>query len=324
MDVGKYRKYLLQLGGPLIITFAFAVLIAVSWRKWMSILIDFGRELYVSWQLVEGKILYHDIAYFNGPLSPYINALWFYLFGVSFTSLFICNLALLWLLTIIIYYFVLRLSDRLTATMACMVFLVVFAFNHLMFAGNFNFVTPYSHEAVHGIFSSMVAMAVLSQVFLSQNKMASIIVGLSTGAVFLTKPEIFVALSFSLVMGFVAFGFFPKSDLKHNILNILLIVISFFLPVLGFFLYFFPYVGAKRAFFNLMGAWPHIFNTEVVNLAFYKMLSGRDHLWLNMGHMVWGLFLLLLILAAAVLFNQAMLSARRRGHPASWVLFCSY
>ena len=38
-----------------------------------ALMIDFGRELYVPWQLNEGKALYRDIAYFHGPFSPYLN-----------------------------------------------------------------------------------------------------------------------------------------------------------------------------------------------------------------------------------------------------------
>lgn len=44
-----------------------AILLFFSWRKWPDPLIDFGRELYVPWQLSLGKTLYLDISYFNGP-----------------------------------------------------------------------------------------------------------------------------------------------------------------------------------------------------------------------------------------------------------------
>ena len=40
----------------------------------------FGRELYVPWQLTQGKVLYRDIESIFGPLSPYLNALWMRLF----------------------------------------------------------------------------------------------------------------------------------------------------------------------------------------------------------------------------------------------------
>src|SRR5687768_5447393 len=73
----------------------FALLMWWSWRKWPDPMIDFGRELYVPWQIVQGKVLYRDIASLFGPLSPYVNALWFKLFGVSLTTLIAANLAIL-------------------------------------------------------------------------------------------------------------------------------------------------------------------------------------------------------------------------------------
>jgi hypothetical protein len=39
--------------------------------------VDSGRELWVPLALNSGKVLYRDISYFNGPLAPYLNALFF-------------------------------------------------------------------------------------------------------------------------------------------------------------------------------------------------------------------------------------------------------
>ena len=57
--------------GPILVAAAFVALAVWSWQKWPDVLVDFGRELYVPWQLASGKRLYLDIAYFNGPLSPW-------------------------------------------------------------------------------------------------------------------------------------------------------------------------------------------------------------------------------------------------------------
>jgi hypothetical protein len=53
--------------------------------------------------LSAGKTLYTDVAYFKGPLSPYLNALWFRLFGVSVTTLIVCNLAILGVIVWLFY-----------------------------------------------------------------------------------------------------------------------------------------------------------------------------------------------------------------------------
>src|SRR5881275_1459520 len=87
--------------GLVIATFLF--MLAWTWLTWPDPIVDFGRELYVPWQITQGKVLYRDIAYFNGPLSPYFNALVFRILGVSLHSVVIVNLALLGLLTFIIW-----------------------------------------------------------------------------------------------------------------------------------------------------------------------------------------------------------------------------
>ena len=78
--------------GPGLAALLFLTLASWSWGRWPDILVDFGRELYVPWRLSSGAQLYRDLAYFNGPLSPYLNALWFDLFGVGLRTLVWANL----------------------------------------------------------------------------------------------------------------------------------------------------------------------------------------------------------------------------------------
>ena len=78
-------------------------MLAWTWGTWPNVLVDFGRELYVPWRLAEGEVLYRDIAYFNGPLSPYLNALWFRLFGVGLRTLVVCNGLLLVGVLVLLY-----------------------------------------------------------------------------------------------------------------------------------------------------------------------------------------------------------------------------
>ena len=39
----------------------------LSWLKWPDLVIDFGEQAYIAWQLSEGAVLYRDIVYFYGP-----------------------------------------------------------------------------------------------------------------------------------------------------------------------------------------------------------------------------------------------------------------
>src|SRR4051812_44070146 len=137
--------------GPAIITVVALIMLAWTWRGWPDPIVDFGRELYVPWQISKGAVLYSDIAYFNGPLSPHFNALVFKLLGPSVMSLVYSNLLWLTALIVMLYRLLVTVADRLAATTACLVFVTVFAFVQLVQVGNYNYVTPYSHEITHGL-----------------------------------------------------------------------------------------------------------------------------------------------------------------------------
>ena len=130
--------------GPVAIILVGLAMLRLTWRTWPDVLIDFGRELYVPWRLAAGQVLYTDVAYFNGPLSPYWNSLWFRLFGASFMTLVASNLILLALLTALLYVILREIASRVSATAACLVFTMLFAFGQFLEVGNYNFATPYS------------------------------------------------------------------------------------------------------------------------------------------------------------------------------------
>jgi len=60
-----------RLAGLVVLAGVAIAMLRMSWGKWPDVLVDFGRELYVPWMLAEGKVLYRDLLYFRGPLSPY-------------------------------------------------------------------------------------------------------------------------------------------------------------------------------------------------------------------------------------------------------------
>jgi hypothetical protein len=53
----------------------FAILLAVSWNRWIEPFVDSGRELMVPWRLAHGERLYRDLAFYHGPLGPWLAAL---------------------------------------------------------------------------------------------------------------------------------------------------------------------------------------------------------------------------------------------------------
>ena len=171
----------------------FLTLAAWTWRKWPDPIVDFGRELYVPWQITRGRVLYRDIASLFGPLSPYINAFWFRLFGVSLTTLVVCNLVIFAGVLAGVYRFVRLCADRMTAAAASLSTLLLFGFAHLVEIGNYNFAAPYSHEATHGLALSLVLLLCLARGVATREPTSWAIGGVCLGLVMLTKPETAVA-----------------------------------------------------------------------------------------------------------------------------------
>lgn len=175
----------------LVVGAVFAVLAAQSWRRWTDPVIDFGAELYVPWRLLEGDRLYAELAYRNGPLSPFVNALWFRLFGVSVDTLVFCNLALLALLCLLTW----RLfapAGRLAQTLVCVTLLVGFGFANFAEIANYNWVTPYQHSQTHGVLLGFAMIAALGAALRSGSPGWWAAAGSCLGLTFLTKSELFV------------------------------------------------------------------------------------------------------------------------------------
>jgi hypothetical protein len=282
----RLKRYLGIWCGPVLIAMVFFGLTLWTWRKWPDILIDFGQELYVPWQLVDGKVLYRDLAFFNGPFSPYLNALWFRIFGVSLTTIIFCNLAITACLTSIIYWVVKTSSDRYTAASACIVFLCTFAFGHIAFVGNYNYICPYSHELTHGILLAFLLIILLSRSIRRPQVAGIILAGLCLGLIFLGKGETFLGAAGAAIVGLVLLGAANELPGRKYFYLVVIFIISLLIPVaifLGYFTFKMPLAQALR---GIAGTWAGLLGSDVSKLLFFQVGSGFDRPWQNLWRMI--------------------------------------
>jgi len=288
----------------------FLALTAWSWRQWPDPLIDFGRELYVPWQLTTGKVLYRDIASLFGPVSPYINALWFTLFGTSLTTLIVCNLAILAATIAGLHYLVASACDRFTATAATMVTLMVFGFSQYVEVGNYNFIAPYSHEATHSIALAVAVIASLSHGIRVNRRWPFAVAGLAFGLLLLTKVETSVAMVVAVGTGFggcLMLGAEARRTVKHGLALFLGILA---LPPFLFVLYFSWYFPIPTAVRMIGSSWTIALTTDVVRNDFYIRGMGLDDPINNS--------LMMLKMFVGFLMFVALAGAADRFGPTSW------
>ena len=180
---------------------ASAYLLAVSWRKWVDPVIDFGRELYLPWRISEGEVIYRDFDANYGPLSHYLHAGLFRLFGPGFSVLFSANLVIWGLICTVLYLLLRKAWGPLAAFVGSATFVGVFSFNQLVGIANYTFAAPYSHEATHGFLLVLIAIWLWSAFIASPGSGRALSLGVCLGLGMLLKMEAVFALGVTAIAG---------------------------------------------------------------------------------------------------------------------------
>jgi hypothetical protein len=139
-----------------IILVSFVLALAVSWQRWGNPLVDCGREMNQPARLANGEMLYSDIRHIYGPLSPYLNAGLYKLFGPSLNALYADGIVSALLILALTYWLARQLMTPAGSAAATLSVLWLCAFKQ---AGNY--ILPYSYSALHGCALGLVSLALV-------------------------------------------------------------------------------------------------------------------------------------------------------------------
>lgn len=291
-NVFSRRFYWLGLGA---LALLFALTAALTWRKWPDVIVDFGVQLYIPWRILNGAVLYRDLFYFaGGPFSQYFNALLFRTFGVSISTLIAANLILTSAMIFIVYRNFCEASDVCTATLIGAGIIVVFAFAEYTLIGNYNYITPYSHEALHGLVLSVFAVALLCHWIKRGRILASAAAGFCAGIVFLTKPDIFMALAVTAAAAFVLF--YLKFGAKKLGLQAAVFFAAAIVPSLFFLFYFSRDESGRESIRSVLFGWLPLFYGAAKN-PFYQWCIGMDYPLIHLEAIAGSFLAVVLVLA---------------------------
>lgn len=155
----------------------FALLAALSWRKWGVPSVDAGHEMSVAAAIAEGVVPYRDIRYFYGPAGVYSLAGAFAVFGTGFATAFAFGLLQAATIVGVFYALARQLLRVLPAALATAIVTAI------GFSGTaFNFVLPHTNSATFGILAILLLLLALSREQL-------LLAGLAAGLAGLTRPE---------------------------------------------------------------------------------------------------------------------------------------
>jgi 4-amino-4-deoxy-L-arabinose transferase-like glycosyltransferase len=275
-------------------------MLAWTWMAWADAVVDFGREVYVPWRLYHGDCLYRDLAYFNGPLSPHVNLGVFSILGPSITSLFVANF-LFHVATAVLIYALVRFITNVRCSLFCVfVFELLFAYAHYVRIGNYNYMAPYSHELTHGILLSFAGL-VFARYWITTRKLRwSVAAGVALGLVFLTKPEIFLAIALAWTIALVLVGLrqdCPWATIVPAGLGLIGSAGLVFIVAVSLLRSCLPW---HDAIYYALGGWPHVFNRELTAMPFYQTCTGFDFPLRRLATMILWLIVQLLLVRFAL------------------------
>jgi hypothetical protein len=254
------------------------LLLASLWGRGGELLLDFGRELYVFAQMAGGKVLYRDIDYRFGPLAPAVNALAMKLAGASVGTVLAGNVLVLVATAAVIYRLLVGISGRLTAGIAVAIFLTIFGLSIGTGIVQYNFLTPYNHDAIYGLPCCFAALIFVLR-YAGAGKLRDVAgAAVCSGLCFLTKPEVFMACAAGVGCGLIA----AAIGGRRRLTPLLAVVAGAFLtPIVVAFVAMGCCMPWRTALGGTLGGWQFV-SPRVAQNPFYRECMGTDHLRANL------------------------------------------
>lgn len=306
---------------PLGLAASFLIMSIISWRKWADILVDFGRELYIPWRLSSGLTLYKDLAHLFGPLSQYYHSFLFSICGTTYMTIICSNMIILIIFLCALYLLIDQVASRPAAVMSCGVIIYVFAFSQYVRIGNYNFISPYSHEATHGLVLSLLMICQIYLFQLRKKKFLLFTAGISLGLVFLTKLDVFLSAAITVGFFFILLAVQERRP-SFAISSASAFLSGFILPPSAFFLYFCKFMSAKEALHSTLTASGIYLKKETVDNPFYISGMGFDNIAGNLSKMLLHTLIALGILYIVYVLSRDLATHKIRGEKKYLIIAC--
>jgi len=288
-----------------------AIMLIATWGTWPDPVTDFGKEVYIAWRLALGQHLYTDVAYHLGPLSPYVNALLFRIFGPSLLTLELFNILLLAVMVALVYRLIHRIAGTIAATAAGVSFVTLFAFMHFTSIADYNFVCPYDHAHTHGLLLGLIGLTAAERFTRTRGGLSIFIAGLAVGLAFLTRAELFLAAAAGVgtVLGITPSPgtpgegggegiqrlmdsegphLNPLPDYRERGKKLILFLIGLLIPIL--------ITQLLLGFRAVEGSWPIIFDRSVTANPFYRDSMGTLDIGVSLVRLILWTFAWLVVL----------------------------
>ena len=251
-----------------ILAASYAFGLAVSWQRWGNPLIDTGREMNLPLRLAGGEMLYSDVRHIYGPLSPWLHAGLFRMFGPSLDVLYADGIVTAATILALMYWLGRQIMSPASAGAATLITTWLCAFKP---AGNY--ILPYSYNALHAVALGLITLAILiSALKRPRNATGArfVLAGLIAGLAMLAKTETGLA---ALAAGIAAAFLAPYPDGRRGVL----LAAVFFLAAMCLTLAVYVPIAAAVGWSTLvLDSWLLFYNVPPELAYFNGWISGFD------------------------------------------------
>jgi hypothetical protein len=286
-------------------------------------------------RLANGEMLYSEVRHIYGPLSPYVNAALYRLFGASLNVLYADGIITAIIILSLVYWLSRQLMGRMASTAATLSVLWLCAFKQ---AGNY--ILPYSYGALHGCALGLIALALLVksvssfQLSAAAGETANIndettsgkkakrtgnwtpttsnyllAAGVCAGLTALAKTEMGLAALLAGVATAMLVGY-------PNIGRILKLGALFLLPAIAMVVVVYGVIGERVGWHTLSSeSFLFLRNLSPELVYFNKRVSGFDQPWESIVQMIGATIRVGLL--ALIIATISLLFTRRKKEPAS-------
>ena len=140
----------------IVLAASFLLMLVVSWQRWADPIVDIGREMNQPLRLLSGEHLYSDVRHIYGPLSPWLHAGLYRLFGPSLTILYADGIVSATIVLGLVYWLGRRIMDPAASGVA-----TLHVMSLCLFKPAGNYILPYSYNSLHGATLGLITLAML-------------------------------------------------------------------------------------------------------------------------------------------------------------------
>ena len=161
--------------------------------------IDLGRDFAAADLLLDGKVLYRDVAYFYGPVAPWLHYVLFRFFGAS-TSVLLAAGSLAGLAIVLVTF---GLARQLLSTPGAVVASLIVLANAVYGPHLMSYATPHTFAATYGLLLALLTLWSAARSLHNPISRWDLVAGVSAGLALVTRHDFAVISLLVLLLQFL-------------------------------------------------------------------------------------------------------------------------